>query len=190
MPIDFQAENKERGVRMSKKISRRDLLKTTLAGAGLMVSSNLIASKWMKPVMAAGNLPIHAKASGAVTATPAPTASPTPTYNPYMVWYSGFPLQSVSSGRADLKFSVQLWDSDLQNFVLPDYDVDLIVEGSDSRTYTLHDATTQTTDSDGVAYWTSPGVYVTWTPADTTYSFVIYATCTGGTPLASFFDSP
>ena len=45
------------------KISRRDLLKTIIAGGGGIVAAGFLPEKWLKPVVKSGVLPVHAQAS-------------------------------------------------------------------------------------------------------------------------------
>lgn len=59
---------------LEKEISRRTLLKAILAGCGFVVASSL-PRKWVKPVINAGVLPVHAQSS---VPTPGPVSTPGP----------------------------------------------------------------------------------------------------------------
>ena len=46
-----------------EKITRRELLKTVIAGSGGIVAAGFLPEKWLKPVVKSGVLPVHAQAS-------------------------------------------------------------------------------------------------------------------------------
>jgi hypothetical protein len=48
---------------LSKKISRRELLKSLLAAGGGLAGIVFLPSKWQKPVVTKGSLPVHARLS-------------------------------------------------------------------------------------------------------------------------------
>jgi hypothetical protein len=50
----------------TKKISRRQVLKTLLAAGGGIGAASFLPAKWLKPVVESGVLPAHAQTSGAV----------------------------------------------------------------------------------------------------------------------------
>jgi hypothetical protein len=60
-------------------LGRRELLKALAAGSGVIAASTMIPGQWVKPVIEAGLLPVHAQASPTPTVTPIPTVTPTPT---------------------------------------------------------------------------------------------------------------
>jgi hypothetical protein len=47
-----------------QSITRRDLLKATLAAGGGITAAAFLPEKWVKPVVESGVLPVHAQASG------------------------------------------------------------------------------------------------------------------------------
>ena len=57
-------------------LGRRELLKALAAGSGVIAASTMVPGQWVKPVVEAGLLPVHAQASPTPTAT---ATQPTPT---------------------------------------------------------------------------------------------------------------
>jgi hypothetical protein len=57
-------------------VGRRRLLKALIASGGAVAASTLLPSKWSKPTVEVGMLPVHAQATTVPTPTPIP---PTPT---------------------------------------------------------------------------------------------------------------
>jgi len=56
---------------LSKKITRRQALKTLLAAGGGLTAAAFLPSKWIKPLVMSGVLPVHARASGYTSINPA-----------------------------------------------------------------------------------------------------------------------
>ena len=70
---------KEEG--QERAVSRRQLLKALSAAGGAVAASTLLPSKWTKPVVEVGLLPVHAQTTPTppIPPTPTPTNTPTPT---------------------------------------------------------------------------------------------------------------
>jgi hypothetical protein len=74
-PLEHQANDsadtlEEEG--QEQTVSRRRLLKALIATGGAAAASTLLPSKWTKPIVEVGVLPVHAQASVAPTITPTP----------------------------------------------------------------------------------------------------------------------
>ncbi len=52
-----------------QKLSRREVLKTIIAGSGALAATAFLPSRWIKPVVEAGVLPAHAQSSVVCDAT-------------------------------------------------------------------------------------------------------------------------
>ena len=75
-------------------ISRRKLLKVLAATGGAVAATTLLPSKWAKPIVEVGVLPVHAQA----TTVPAPTPIP-PTATPIMAAIIGcYALNAAGGG--------------------------------------------------------------------------------------------
>lgn len=65
------------------RISRRHLLKLIAAAGGGLGASLILPSKWVKPVMRTGVLPVHAQTSQVAKATQAPVPTQPPVVTKY-----------------------------------------------------------------------------------------------------------
>ena len=66
---------------MGKMISRRNVFKLVLAATGSITASAFLPEKWIKPIVRAGVMPVHAQTSVTPTAT-TPSATNIPTETP------------------------------------------------------------------------------------------------------------
>jgi hypothetical protein len=95
----------------SNKITRRQVLKTLLAASGGLTAAAFLPSKWLKPMVMSGVLPVHARASSVYTsANPALAGNAVGSTNghvlnnfyPYIYFTFGSPSIEYSNITAQL----------------------------------------------------------------------------------------
>lgn len=98
---------------MSQKINRRDFVKASLAGSGIILGGALLSNKWIKPAAALSKLPAHSLASA--IPTEGPTATAIPTLEACSSDYTFYPIKSGTVSVRDLYFIFLVpsgWDGD------------------------------------------------------------------------------